>query len=490
MLFNSIEFFFFFSFVVLIYFLLPHKFRWLFLLAASYYFYACFKVEYLCFIIITTVSSFLTARLIFSDPSPRKKQFWLMLNIALNLGILFVFKYYDFVVLNLGRILNPLNWGNLTVLNLILPVGISFYTFQAIGYTFDVYYESRDPEKHFGVYALYISFFPKLVAGPIERSTNLLPQFKKEVYFDYERTADGLRLVLWGLFKKIAIADRLTIMVDPVFSDPTRFEGVSLIIATVLYAFQVFCDFSAYSDIAIGISRILGFNLVENFNRPYSSKSISEYWRRWHMSLIKWFNDYVYTPVWVKLKKWGRTGIMLSIAITFILSGLWHGAAWTYIIWGALQAVAISYETITKKKRQQILKKLPQRLSSSVCLLATFSFICFTDIFFRSNSISDAFCFITRIFSGFGNSMNDILLNHDYARQKTLYLNQDFSFFLTSLLLIVFLQFVHFVQKDGKIERVLYGKPAWLRLGVYYFLLWGLFYLGTNGNQQFIYFQF
>lgn len=285
------------------------------------------------------------------EPSYRK---WILLvTLLFNVGILFVFKYYNFFNDSLRTALNIFNISyNAPTLKLLLPVGISFYTFQVISYLADVYKGEQGAERHFGHFAVFVAFFPKLVAGPIERARNLLPQFYEKQEFDYQRASDGLKLIGWGLFKKMVIADRVAVYVNQVYNNPGDYTGAPVAMATVFYAIQVYCDFSGYTDIARGSALILGFRLMENFNRPYFSKSISEFWRRWHISLSSWLEDYIYTPILIKKRDWGLTAIIFSLLVTFITCGLWHGANWTFVIWGLLHGVMLSLEVVTRKNEK------------------------------------------------------------------------------------------------------------------------------------------
>ena len=333
MLFNSIHFIFFFPIVVICYFLINPKYRWSLLLAASYYFYMSWNIKYLILILTSTIITYFSGIFIANTEMPSKRKIILALSLISNLSILFFFKYFNFTIDSINGILNTFNSGiGLPNMKFLLPVGISFYTFQALSYSIDVYRDKIKPEKHFGIYALYVSFFPQLVAGPIERSGNLIPQLKKKHTFEYNRVTDGLKLMLWGYVKKVVVADRLAIVVNNVYNNVHSYEGASLVLATVFFGIQIYCDFSGYSDIAIGAAHTMGYDLTDNFKRPYYSKTISEFWRRWHISLSTWFKDYLYIPL-----GGSRVSILryyFNIFITFLISGLWHGANWKFAIWG------------------------------------------------------------------------------------------------------------------------------------------------------------
>jgi D-alanyl-lipoteichoic acid acyltransferase DltB (MBOAT superfamily) len=338
MLFTSLEFLIFFPIVVALYFGCPYRYRWLLLLAANYYFYAAWKLEYIFLLLASTLISYITAILMVKPENQAKRTGLLVIGLIANLGILFAFKYFNFVNDSLRIAFNQFNLiYNVPMFQALLPVGISFYTFQSLGYTIDVYRGKLEPERHLGRFALFVSFFPQLLAGPIERASNMLPQFYEKFDFDEARVSSGLRLILWGLFKKIVIADRLGLYVNAVYNSPSDWEGWPVFLATYFFAFQIYCDFSGYSDIAIGAARVMGFNLMENFRRPYFAQSPSEFWRRWHISLSSWFRDYLYIPLGgsrVSVPRW-----YLNLMIVFLVSGLWHGAAWTFVIWGGLHGL-------------------------------------------------------------------------------------------------------------------------------------------------------
>lgn len=349
MLFNSYEFLIFFPIVTLIYFLIPHKARYIWLLIASYFFYMCWNAKYALILLFSTIVTYVAGLLIskankIKDDKKRTKykKIFVALSFIINLSILFLFKYFDFAINNINNILGQLNIQLLNPkFDLILPVGISFYIFQALGYTIDVYRQDVKTEKNFLKYALFVSFFPQLVAGPIERSKNLLEQMYEEHYFNAQRVKDGLLLMIWGGFQKIVIADRIAIVVDTIFNNFPQYGGMYIIIAAILFAFQIYCDFSGYSIIAVGAAKVMGFRLMENFNAPYFSMSVSEFWRRWHISLSTWFKDYLYIPLGGNRK--GKIRKYINIMIVFLVSGLWHGASWNYIIWGGLNRSLSDY---------------------------------------------------------------------------------------------------------------------------------------------------
>ncbi|MEX1307254.1 MAG: MBOAT family O-acyltransferase [Eubacteriales bacterium] len=393
MLFNSFEFLIFFPIVALLYFILPHKYRWVLLLAASYYFYMAWKPGYILLIIFSTVVDYFASIWMAKQTDKRKRKVFLLISLFTNLGLLFIFKYFNFFNGAFFALFSQLNIPyNVPQFNLLLPMGISFYTFQTLSYTIDVYRGKREPETHFGIFALYVSFFPQLVAGPIERSDRLLPQFYQKHTFDFENMSDGLKRMAWGFFKKIVIADRLATLVDTVYANPGQFNGISFIAVALLFPIQLYCDFSGYSDIAIGSAKVMGFNLMENFKRPLFSKSVTEFWRRWHISLSSWFKDYLYIPLGGNRKGTFRT--YLNLFITFVVSGLWHGADWGFVLWGALQGLVIGLERATQNIRARISEWL--KLDRAPFLLKLFQvsyttlMFAFGFILFRSRTVTKA----------------------------------------------------------------------------------------------------
>ncbi len=445
MLFNSIHFVLFLPVVFILYFSIPSKYRWPLLLAASYYFYMCWKVEYIVLIVTSTLIDYVAGLRIASTDSQRKKKIYLTLSIVSNLGILGGFKYFNFVSTSFRDLFQLFNiFYNTPTFDILLPVGISFYTFQSMSYTIDVYRGNRGPEKHLGIFALYVSFFPQLVAGPIERSTRLIPQLKKTNEFSYSDCVNGLKQILWGYFKKLVVADRAAIYVNAVFSNPDGHSGATVMLAAFMFGFQVYCDFSGYSDIAIGSARMMGYKLMTNFRRPYFSASLREFWARWHISLSTWFKDYLYIPLGGS--RVGRLRWYGNILTTFVISGIWHGANWTFVFWGALHGLFLILEDYAQFVREKL--GIPQlfdknnRLIKFIKIIFTFSLVNFAAIFFRSSSIQDAFQLVSSLFN-FSTSIwiprNDNIATPAYAlsaialllivEMKQEYFNDKFTFF-------------------------------------------------------------
>lgn len=397
MTFNSIEFLIFYPTVLLLYFLLPRTMKWPLLLLSSYFFYAYYSPSLVFLIFGTTLVSWLCATFIEKSKRVAVKRILLTVTLAVCLGVLFFYKYFDFVSASVASLFARDGF----LLNLMLPVGISFYTFQTLSYVIDVYRGEVKTEKNFFFYALFVSFFPQLVAGPIERPSNLIPQLREEHNFTAENFKAGGKFMLLGFFKKICIADLVAPLVNAVFNDAGSATTLSIIIATVLFSLQIYCDFSGYTDIAIGAARIMGIRLMKNFDHPYRAETVKEFWSRWHISLSTWFRDYLYIPLGGN--RVGRLRHLLNIFIVFLISGLWHGAAWTFVIWGALHGFYQIIGTLTYKKRNELLLKAgishKNFLVRAFRITVTFTMVSFAWIFFRANSIGDVGTLFSRLFT-------------------------------------------------------------------------------------------
>jgi alginate O-acetyltransferase complex protein AlgI len=398
-LFNSVQFVAFFVVMVVGHFALPHRYRWALLLAGSCYFYMAFIPVYILVLGLSIVIDYFAGIWIEDAPAWRRRTL-LVVSLFANIGLLAVFKYYNFINENVAELAAVLGWNyGVSSLSIILPIGLSFHTFQAMSYTIEVYRGAQRAERHFGIYALYVMFFPQLVAGPIERPQNMLHQFRVPTTIDAVRWKSGLKQMLWGLFKKVAVADLVAPVVGTVYDSPERYSGPVLLLATVFFAFQIYCDFSGYSDIAIGCARLFGYDLMTNFRQPYFARSISEFWRRWHVSLSTWFRDYVYIPMGGN--RVGPIRCAVNLLVVFALSGLWHGAAWTYVIWGALHGSYLVLSQWLQAPRAAAVRLL--RLEAFPTMLAAlqmswvFLLVLVGWVFFRAGSVADAIHILTHL---------------------------------------------------------------------------------------------
>lgn len=473
MLFNSIHFLFFFIIVTSLYFILPHKFRWFMLLMASCYFYMSFIPVYLLILLFTIIIDYY-AGIYLEKFKGKKRKLFLIISLIANIGILTIFKYYNFINENIGSILSLFNQQNpIPYLEIILPIGLSFHTFQAMSYTIEVYRGNQKAEKHFGIYALYVMFYPQLVAGPIERPQNLLHQFYEKHKFEYGNVVNGLKLILWGLFKKIVIADRLSIYVDAIYNNPEQHNSLSIIVATILFAFQIYCDFSGYSEIAIGSAQVMGFKLMTNFNRPYFAKSVSEFWKRWHISLSTWFNDYLYISLGgnrVSIPRW-----YFNLFFVFIVSGLWHGANWTFIIWGSLNGVYLIFALI-KNKVFSLTKNSNRNLYLSkfinvINIIITFILIAISWIFFRAKNIESAFVIIRNLF-----------------KRGQFFFDLNLIYSIIGLLILISVEYFGEYHKEKKL--LFNSENSIIRNITYAFTVIIILAIGVFDGGQFIYFQF
>lgn len=497
MLFNSFHFLVFFPLVCLLYFVIPHRVRHFFLLAASYYFYMCWNPKYALLMLTSTAITYASGLLIdganrIPDEKRqiRRKKLYVGLSFGSNLAILFFFKYFDFAINSLNQILDAVG---VTLINpafdVILPVGISFYTFQALSYTMDVYRKEIYAEKNFAKYALFVSFFPQLVAGPIERSKNLLIQINVRHTFSFEKMRSGLVRMLYGYFQKVVLADNIAALVTQVYDNYPLYGGTELAVATLLFAVQIYCDFGGYSNIAVGAARVMGFELMENFRAPYLADSVADFWRRWHISLSTWFRDYLYIPLGGNRK--GKLRKYFNLMVVFLTSGLWHGASWHFVIWGGLNGIYQVVGDLLRPFRDKVvfLFHINRKSASHKLLkiLLTFFLIDLSWVFFRANSVTDACTIIRNMFTMqtpwvlFNNGIYQLGLD-----QKT------FQMILFSIGILAIVDICRY--KNIPLATRLYQQGIWLRWGVY---LAGVFFVlifGAYGPvfdaSQFIYFQF
>lgn len=471
MLFNSLIFLVFFPLVVFIYFLLPARFRWFFLLLASYYFYMNWQPIYALLISFSILTTWICGSLLESSANEQRRKLYLTVSLIINFGILFLYKYFNFINTSVFSMLEYFNirW-EVPNLDILLPVGISFYTFQAVGYTIDVYRREIKAEKNIGIYALFVTFFPQLVAGPIERSKNLLPQFREIKKCTIENLSAGFKLILWGFFLKIVLADRLGLYVDAVFNNVDKHTGSSHALASFFFAFQIYGDFAGYSLIAIGVAKMMSFTLMTNFSRPYFATSITTFWGRWHISLSTWFKDYVYIPLGGNRGSKERT--YFNLFLTFFISGIWHGANFTFVIWGALHGLFSIIEKGLGLERKQLNSKLSLKVVLNIII--TFIMVDFAWIFFRANSLSDASIVISRIFTNFG---------------ATLFMKWEVFFIASIALTILF--FKEFTDEFYPNNfKLLNNNNKYISVISMALLLCIIILLGIFDSGQFIYFQF
>ncbi len=476
MLFNSLNFALFFPIVFLLYWFVANRnlrLQNLLLLVASYFFYATWDYRFLFLLIFSTLLDYYTGIKIHHAEGDRNRKFWLWLSISINLGFLAVFKYYNFFISSFAEALSQVGvQANVWTLSVILPVGISFYTFHGLSYVLDIYNKKISPTTNFIDYSVFVSFFPLLVAGPIERATHLLPQVQRPRKFDYDRAVDGLRQILWGLFKKIVIADNCAIHVNKIFQNYDESNGSTLVLGAILFSFQIYADFSGYSDIALGIARLIGFELIRNFAFPYFSRDIAEFWRRWHISLTTWFRDYVYIPLGGS--KGPPLRVISNTFIVFLLSGLWHGANWTFIAWGFINALYFLPLLLTRNNRKHLDivsdRKVFPNFRELIQIATTFILTTFAWIFFRAESIEHAVSYISKIFS------------------TTLFASPERGAFVIPFILLM--MGTEWFQRDKQhalqLDCIRSKNVRWF---VYISIIVAIFCFGTD-QQDFIYFQF
>ena len=485
MIFNSFEFLIFYPLVLLLYFVLPKCCKWPVLLAASYFFYMYWNPSLIFLILFTTAVSFVSAIIIEKTENKRRKKFWLAVTLITSLGGLFFFKYFNFLADSAVSIWNLFGGeADFIALKLILPVGISFYTFQTLSYVIDVYRGEIKAERHFGWYALFVSFFPQLVAGPIERPDNLLPQLKANHKLEADNAFVGLQKMAIGFFKKIVVADLIAEFVNAVYNNPAESTGLGIIIASVLFSVQIYCDFSGYTDIAIGCARIMGIRLMQNFDRPYRARTIKEFWARWHISLSTWFRDYLYIPLGGN--RCSKARHYFNLFLVFFVSGLWHGASWTFVIWGCLHGIYQIIGMMTKKPRLALHKALHIKEDSLFLTLWqrfwTFVLVCFSWIFFRANSTGDLLTLLGNLTKGW---------NLEAMQGTISSMGIDLTGVLVTVLSIVILSMLDALCSDTKLyENGTASRQytvTWIALAVA--VAWCLL-LSVGGASAFIYFQF
>ncbi len=468
MLFNSLEFLLFFVIVTISFFSLPHKYRWFLLLTASCFFYMFFVPIYILILAGTIVIDYF-AGIFIEKADNKKKRFYLILSLITNIGVLVIFKYYNFFIDNINNAQEIISFSYLKIL---LPIGLSFHTFQAMSYTIEVYRGNQKAEHHFGIYALYVMFYPQLVAGPIERPQNILHQFYEIQKPSYNNFVIGLSQMIRGFFKKVVVADLLAGYVDNIFNNYQTNTGFTLIFAAWMFMIQIYCDFSGYSDIAIGAARIMGFKLMVNFKLPLFSKTLSEFWTRWHISLSSWLRDYLFYPIAVNKRDWGKWALVYATLITFMISGLWHGAGWNFILFGLLHGIILSGEILLGIKTSFFTKSFIKRITG---VFITFNILAFIQILFRAKDIYQAIAIWKSIFT----------LKYFF----NLKINDTGIFASMLFCVAVLFSIEYFVFRNHSIESIEKKRPNWLfALNLIFIILILLF--GVSNGEQFIYFQF
>jgi D-alanyl-lipoteichoic acid acyltransferase DltB (MBOAT superfamily) len=483
MVFTSLEYYLFLPVVAAVYFLTPRRARWAWLLLASYFFYMNWNPYYIILIVGSTLVDYWAALQMDRQSTREQRKPYLWFSIIANLGLLFTFKYFNFfseqASLFMQAVVPDANYS--FYLDVLLPVGISFYTFQTMAYSIDVYKGFTKAERHLGKYALYVAFFPQLVAGPIERSRHLLSQFHFDFSFDYQRVRAGVQLIGWGVFKKLVIADRLALYVDEVFEAPGEYQGIVVWIAAIFFLFQIYCDFSAYTDIAVGSARVLGVKLSKNFeHRVYLITSFQKFWRGWHITLTSWFRDYVYFPL-SRLQR-GQRWLLITTLLTFTLNGLWHGAEWTFLIWGALNGLFVGVEMLWERPKEQLYQRWNIGKQSwwrpVLGFVLCFPLAVLSVIFFRAQNLSDAWVLIT-----------DSFYIRPVQLHQSLLVSNPIEY-LSSFVLLAMMDGAHIWAGQRSIDRWLSDQPVWLRWAIYLGIIHAIFYLGIPPQRQFIYFEF
>lgn len=496
MTFISWQFLAFFIVVTSLYYVLTPKWRWLLLLIAGCIFYISFIPVYILLLfLLITIDYFIGIRI--NQSKGRLRTTYLIISILATLAVLFVFKYFNFFVDNFRGIAFFLGWNYpISTLKIILPIGLSFHTFQSLAYTIEVYRKKQKVERHYGIYALYVMFYPQLMAGPIERPYNMLHQFHEEHEFDYKEVVGGLRLMLWGAFQKVIIADRAAVVVNMVYSKPEAYSSLVLVVSTVLFSFQIFCDFAGYSNIAIGAARVMGFQLMKNFDRPYLATSIADFWRRWHISLSTWFRDYFYIPLGGNRVSWLRKAF--NIMATFVVSGFWHGANWTFVIWGAIHGYYLLVFMATKSFTKKFLVSSDKAVEASSKFLgsiSTFLLVTFAWIFFRAESLDKAFYIVVHLFANLNRDVAAILktnlttLSVLAVEKKTVLGLTIINWIILTTALLVMTS-IHRLQNTKNVGVFFDKIPLALRWAAYYVLILFIFYFAAQSREQFLYFQF
>lgn len=488
MLFNSSEFLIFFPVVTILYFLFSQKYRWLLLLISSCIFYMAYIPYYIIVLFIAIIIDYSLGIAI--EKYVKHRKLLLIISILATCSLLFVFKYFNFFNENVQGLFGLINIKYSFTYSFILPIGLSFHTFQSLSYVIEVYKGRQKAERHFGIYALYVMFYPQLLAGPIERPQNLIPQFYEKHYFDKVRVSNGLKLMLWGMFKKVVVADNIAVVVNHIYGNLYSFAGVEIFIAIILFPIQMYCDFSGYSDIAIGSAQVMGIKLKDNFNRPLSARTTAEFWSRWHISLNIWFRDYIYIPIVMK-GKYSKEKKRYGLFLICILSGFWHGAGWNFIAWGGLIGFYMIIASMTNNLKNKILALLKINIKSVLYkyyqIISTYMLLAFTGILFRVKDLSDIIYIMEHLVKGWRR-----LIHKDLIKGVFFNIFQGGrSQIIIVIMSIIFMILVHKIQKHEDMRNMFLDKPIWFRWGLYYIMVFSIIFLGEySSSNQFIYFQF
>ena len=478
MLLNTFSYFIFLSITTVLFYTL-RTYRWLVLFIASVFFIGSISPNLIFFAFIFTILNYFFGIVLERTKIRPLKKFIFWLGISIDIGLLSFYKYINFIIENLNFVLKFFpDVSSIPYIEIVIPIGISYYTFQALGYLIRINRGAEKPELNVGKFATYLLFFPKFLSGPVERSNHFFPQINSSLEFNKENISAGLRLFIWGVFKKDVIGNNIAGPVMLVYGDVDHYSGIPLILVFFIQTIYLYCDFSGYTDMALGSARIFGIHLGDNFNRPFFAKNVGEFWRRWHISLSSWCNDFIFTPFIVKYRKLKNKAAILGIFITFFVIGIWHGAKWTFVILGILQGIAISYEFYTKRKRITIARKLPQKWVVFFSRVLTFLFFCLTLIFFNANSVGDAYYFITHLFSG----VEMKIFGHD-----VIYHNERF---LIGMVCFMFIFLIEYLNEQGKNLTGKFMKmPLLVRWSSYYAMILMIYFYG-GGEGSFVYLQF
>jgi alginate O-acetyltransferase complex protein AlgI len=463
-------------FAVFLFYQMPNKYRWILLLIGSLLYLGYYSIPFLAYATVFSIANYAFGIILYPIQNEKKRRRIYQLFLILNIGQLIVYKYVNFLFENINWILNNLSVNELPYVNLLVPIGISYFTFQGIGYVINIYRKQENPEKHLGYFLIFNLFFPKILSGPIERSEIFLPQLRNQVKFSIDNFNSGLRLFVFGLFKKLVIAERLAIIVNSVYGDVQSYHGITLLIIMLIQAFYIYTDFSGYTDMALGIARFFNINLTDNFNRPFLSKNVSEFWRRWHISLSAWCNDYIFKTIIFKRRAWGKWAAIYGVFVTFFVIGIWHGPMWSYVILGILQGIAINYEFFTKRKRIEIGNKFSLFWNNLFSRLITYVFFSISLIFFFSRTTKDSFYFVSHIL--------------DFQTHNPIPGIEIGDIFIITIFSLIMLVSEMLKERGVDLGNRLERKPLWIKYIFYYIVILIVFLYGEFAPTNFIYFQF